>query len=254
MTSEPTLDATNCRCVCYAVHVRRYFAGRCWALAVAVAAAMVTYAIGLEVAGRFTRVMGRAAMAGAGAEVLVVRTNADVVRAWHARGVRGRVVVDFGRFLHFVEDETIPAEAMAAPGRGRVADAALLAAAGPRNYLRIAAELDIARRVEFVSPPAALDARLSSIGRAQADLPLDIDDGPLARELDAAPPAVSEPVLVDVNASWFDEGEPALLVAELRTARMSSDLVTVSLAEDSTDVSDRARERARAFAHAIGSP
>ncbi len=231
----------------------RYRGGRHWSLAAAVTAATVSCAFGLEAAGRFARVVGRAAAPGAGAEVLVIRTNADVVRTWRTRGLRGRVVLHFGRFLHFVEDEVIPVEGMAAPGHGRAVDAALLTEAGPRNYLRIAAELDIARRVEFVSPPAALGARLSSIGRAQADLPLDIDDGPQARELDAAPPAVSEPVLVDVNASWFDEGDPTRLVAELRTARISSDLVTVSLAEDSADVSDRARERARAFARAIAS-
>ncbi len=232
---------------------RRQLPGKRWVLAAVAVASTVSCVFGLEAAGRFTRVFGRAAFVGSGAEVLVVPTNGDVVRAWRARRLRGRVVVHFGRFLHFVEDEPIPVEAVAAPGRGGVEDTLLLAEAGPRNHLRIASELDIARRVEFVSPPAALGARLSSIGRARADLPLAIDAGPEARELRAAPPRLSEPVLVDVNASWFDEGEPAALESELRTAQISSDLITVSLAEDNPDVSDRARESARAFARAIAS-
>jgi len=215
-----------------------------------VTAGSVACALGLAAAGRSARVAGRAAAVGAGAEVLVFHTNADVLRAWRARGLRGRVVVHFGRFLHFVHDEERP-DAAPERGRGAAADAALLAAAGPRNHLRVAAELGVARRVAFVSPPGALDARLSAIGRSRADLPLDIDDGPHPRELRADPPAAGEPVLLEVNASWFDEGEPGALAEALRAARLRSDLVAVSLAEDSPDVSDGARERARAFARAI---
>ena len=87
-------------------------------------------------------------------------------------------------------------------------DAALLAAAGPRNHLWVAAELGIARHVWFVSPPAALSARLATLDRARADLPIRIDAQAHPRELDGRAPVCDEAVLLDVNASWFDEGEP----------------------------------------------
>jgi len=51
-----------------------------------------------------------------------------------------------------------------------------------------------------------------------------------------------------VNASWFDEATPEALLAALRDARLASDLVTLSLAEDAGDVSEHARDGLRRFA------
>src|SRR5512140_2970912 len=71
------------------------------ALAVALFSAVVPVA--LDAFGRSAR-RGCGAPPG-GSDTLLVRTDAETVRGWFERGCRGRTVVHFGRFLHYVDDE-----------------------------------------------------------------------------------------------------------------------------------------------------
>jgi len=171
-----------------------------------------------------------------------------VAQAWRSRGLRGRIVLHAGRFLHFIEDGVPVREAFAGTGSGRRMDAAFAAAAGPRSHLWVAAATGIARRVHYLIPPRALRERLATIPAQPSALPLAVDDEAHPRTVDGAPPRLSEPVLLDVNASWFDEAEGTELLALLREAGTTTDLVTLSLGEGNDDVSDGARERLRAFA------
>ena len=211
-----------------------------WRRAIALAAIAVLSGAALHLLGRARRVIGPGRpVSAAGAEVLLVRRNGAVLEAWRERGLRGRVVVHVGRFLHFVaeDDPAEPAAALHAPRH-----------AGARNHLRVAAETGIARRIVYVIPPAALAARLRAEGADPALPSLAFPAEAFPRAIAAAPPASDEPVLLDVNASWFDEATPEALLAALRDARLASDLVTLSLAEDAGDVSDRARDGLRRFA------
>jgi len=232
------------------VHVLN--AGR-WGAAAAVLAFASASAGGLHVAGRAGRTFVTAgAPVGPGPEVVLVRTNADAARAWHARGLRGRVVLHAGRFLHFVEESGSLLELSRGPGSGRAWERVLLEAAGPRNHLWVAAAGGVARSVRYLSPPAALRVRLGAIGKAGSTLPLAIPDRAFPRWIDEEAPRLAEPVLVDVNASWFDESGGEELLALLRRAGTTTDLVTLSLAEGNDDVSEAARARLRAFAASLG--
>src|SRR6266545_3636210 len=222
---------------------------RRWVAVAASVAALGATAGGLRAAGRASRTFRPAAPVGSsGPEVLLLRTNAAVARAWRSRGLRGRVVLHAGRFLHFVEDGAPAQEAFAGAGSGRRIDSAVAAAAGPRSHLWVAAATGIARRVHYLIPPRALSERLATIPAQPSALPLAVDDEAHPRTVDGAPPRLSEPVLLDVNASWFDEAEGTELLALLREAGTTTDLVTLSLGEGNDDVSDGARERLRAFA------
>jgi len=199
------------------------------ALGLVGAAAMAVTA--LHALGQARRVIGVARPASAPRlDSVLVRRNAAVLDAWRERGVRGRIVVHVGRFLHFVQEEPRP-------------DA--------RNYLLVAAETGIARRILYLSPPGTLEARLRTLGVDRASLPLALPSQVFPRTLLAELPASDEPVLLDVNASWFDEGAPEALMQTLRASRLRIDLVTLSLAEDADDVSDRARAGLRQFAAAL---
>ncbi|HET9555421.1 MAG TPA: hypothetical protein VFP50_20830 [Anaeromyxobacteraceae bacterium] len=182
--------------------------------------------------------------------VVVARTDAEVVAAWRARGYVGWTVVHAGRFLHFVDDEgsRLTRRTLTEAGTGPALDRLLEAAATPADYLWTAASLRVARRLFYVSPPGALRGRLAALGRAAEVLPLRIDAAAIPRTLDALPPSLDEPVLLDVNASWFDDADAGALREALRRARLRCGLVIVSLAEDAADVSPAARSAARAFA------
>jgi hypothetical protein len=224
------------------------------ALAAAIVACSGLIAIALQAEGIASRrAPGRPAADPGVAEIVLARTDNEVVRTWRSRGLRGRTVVHAGRFLHFVADEgrRLTLETLSSPGTGKDLDRLLVSGAGVLDYLWVTASLNVARRIYYVSPPLALETRLASMGDTRGALPLRIDEEATPRALDGSPPRIGEPVLLDVNASWFDESDGPALAAALRAAALRCDLVTISLAEDAADVSPRARNAARAFARAL---
>ncbi len=224
-----------------------------WVVAALVVTVAAASAVGLHALGRAVRPFGTASALGTpGPEILLVRTNGGAAVAWRSRGLRGRVVLHAGRFLHFVTEERAFRPMASGPGSGGDWAAAVFGGAGKRNHLWVAAVTGVARRVHYLSPPGALRERLQAIGRSGSALPLDIDERALPRTIDAAPPRLAEPVLLDVNASWFDESGGDELLVLLRAAGTTADVVTLSLAEGNEDVSDAARERVRAFAAKLG--
>ncbi len=130
-------------------------------------------------------------------------------------------------------------------------DDLLAARAAPANYLFVSASTGIARRLFYVSPPRSLRERLAALGATPAALPMRIDAEAIQRTLDGSPPVLDEPVLLDVDASWFDEGTGAELLERMAAAGLQIELVTLSLADDAADVSPTAREALRAFAEAL---
>jgi len=75
-----------------------------WRRAIALAIVAVLAGVALHLLGRSRRVIGRGRPIAA-AEVLLVHRNGAVLDAWRERGLRGRVVVHVGRFLHFVSED-----------------------------------------------------------------------------------------------------------------------------------------------------
>ena len=221
-------------------------------VALALAALLPLVALALGAVGRARRTVGPARPVEAGrTEVLLVARNADVAAAWATRGERGRVVLHAGRFLHFVPADPawLAAQAAAGAGSARAVDAAALAAADQRSYLWAAAEAGVARRIAYLVPPRTfarrLEASAAAPGGATAAGPRDAPW--LLRTASPAAPG-GEPVLLDVNASWFDEAGGDDLLRLLGEARVEADLVILSLAEDAPAVPEAARAALRAFA------
>jgi hypothetical protein len=223
-----------------------------WTAAAAIASLAVIAALHFVGTGR--RVAGPSAPIGSPAvRAVLVRTDADVLATWRAQGVQGRTMVHVGRFLHFVSEpgaRTVVAT-LDAPGRAGALDDVLTRQSGPRDYLWVAGSTGVARRILYVEPGSAIDRRLSDLGFDRAALPFPISSRAFPRTLLAELPRVDEPVLLDVNASWFDEGTAEELLAMLRGSALRADLVTLSLAEDADDVTAAARDRMRAFASAF---
>jgi hypothetical protein len=216
----------------------------------AIAAALAMHAVGLA-----TRSAPRGpGGASSGPEVVLVRSGREALALWHGRGLQGRILVHAGRFFHFVSDghEDAMRSTLLRPGMGADLDARLLATAGPRGYLFAAASTGIARRIEYVSPPATLEERLAAMDLAPAALPALLPSQAFPRRLRADLPGEGEPVLLELSASWFDDPRAPDLLALVRDARLPSDLVVVNLAEDAADVSEPARAAARDLAASLG--
>lgn len=220
-------------------------------LAAFVALASILVAVALQSVGRSSR-RGPAMSGGrpGAAEIVLARSDAEVVAAWRSRQLRGLTLVHAGRFLHFVEDDGVrlTRRTLTVPGTGAELDRLLAASAAPPNHLWVAASLGVVRRIFYVSPPRALEARLASLGVGPGSLPIRVDAETFPRNLHRSPPRLDEPVLLDVNASWFDESDATALLGALRASGLAVALATISLAEDAEDVSPAARDAARAFA------
>jgi hypothetical protein len=225
-----------------------------WGVVAAVTVVTLALLAGLEVAGRGARRMGPSApVARGGAEVALVRDGAEALGAWRSRGFQGRVVVHVGRFLHFVEPVEpgrLGRSELQRIGAGRIVVEEVARQVDDVGYLWAAAQAGVARRIAYVEPPGSFRARAAALEQA-GDGALDLQLRGFPREARLALPSVSEPVLLDVAASWFDEGTGEELSRMLEASGLRADLVTLNLLEGSADVSDAARGRLRAFAERI---
>lgn len=233
-------------------------ARRLWAFSIVIALVALAIFAALEVVARAARRIGTAGVVPSShAEVVLARNGAEVLGLWRARGVGGRIVVHVGRFLHFVEPEQaahLQQEVLTGVGTGRRLVADLAAMVRSENYLWTASETGVARTVLFTEPSASLLARASALDLALAEgEPLDLEYKAFPREAGTDLPRVGEPVLLDIGASYFDEGTGEALMDMLRRAGLRSDLVTLNLLEGNEDVSDSARARLRAFRLTIAS-
>ncbi len=210
-------------------------------VSLAIALALAGTALGLEGVGRSARAMGAARSLRDGRlEVHLVGDAAAVYRLWKEAGVRGRTLVQVGRFLHFVpaqDDDPFTGACTALPFAG--AEAKL----DNRNFLWVAGYAGVVRRAYYVVPPERFRKPAGTWDR------VDVEGFPL--RVSTRLPRLREPVLFDVHASYFEATDGAALLDELRASGLATDLVTMDLAQDSPDVSDRARDRLRAFARAL---
>lgn len=221
---------------------------RGWAAVAGLVAFSALTVGGVEVLGRTTRLYHGET------EILLVRSGRAALHAWRERRVQGRILVHAGRFLHFVDDDRDAAmrEALTATGRGKELDDLLERLAGPAKYLWVAASTGIVRQIVYVSPPEALDERLGKLGWTRAALPASIPWEVFPRTLEASFPRIDEQVILEICASWFDDPRATDPVGQILASGLHPDLIVVNLAEDAEDVSEPAREKARALAAALG--
>lgn len=222
-----------------------------------VLAALVTL-LGLDhagVAARHQETPHRAA--GAGSAVHLVRTNAELYRLWDQKQLRGRTVVHLGRFLHYIpvgtgsgSGYTVPRSRY--PLRVNPPHHFVPAEVDYRNILWVALNSGIARRTFNVIPVADFRERFEL--PASAGIPADVaeHDCALPRTITARLPRLSEPVVLNIDASYFAHTDPVQLAAQLRESGLAADLVTLCLSEDSPDVSAGERAAALQAARELG--
>ncbi len=231
------------------------------ALALALLAGCVLSFRALAEIGRAGRVHGepRPAVA-AGVAARTVRTSADVYAVLRRDGGRGRVIVSASRYLQFEDD---PGERF---WRGqqsfplRVGDLvpSFEREVGPRNRLWVAMRAGIAREIVHVVPPAVFPEKLAAAQEITNDVvsvgahEVTLHHWGSRRAITDAVPSVAEPVVLVVDASYFDLAAPEDLVRQLAAAATAADLVILDLAEDNPQVSARGRDALLAFAARIG--
>lgn len=211
-------------------------------------------------AGRSSRTIGPASAAGPDvSSIEVVGTSHDLYLTWKSGGEHGRRLVHASRFLHFVpafDDidfdgfDTFPIRVFDLPDRyeKRVT---------PQNLLWIALQTGIARRIHHLVPPDTLDEKLGQIGprpvgaRVRGRRILTHEHGSPRVVADAFPVA-PEPVLLSVDASYFEARDPGEFLEEMRRASLNADRIVLCRSEDNEEVGPEARARLDELAARLG--
>ena len=173
-----------------------------------------------------------------------VKRTADVYSLWQEHQVRGRIVVHLGRFLHFIE------AARFSEGPPQIATVADDHAHFPmrnisyRDFLWAAFQTDIAREIYTVLPPADFKEKIGATLRQNKIV---IYEFCSPRIFTTSLPSVAEPVLLNIDASFFASTDAAQLVNDLMKSGLKADIVTICLAEDNPDVTDPDRQKALDF-------
>jgi len=189
----------------------------------------------------------------------VVDNAVQQARAWRSAGVRGAVLVDATRDLGYLPaaEDLIPRRT-GWPVQSVDLPALWIGATDRSNAVWVAARTGLARTVHYVLPAAVLKERIR-VGRAQNYPGIAADGGSVfandegyVRYIDdelATP--VSQPAVLNIDASYFVQGTPAELSAQLGDSLRSFKVITVDRAEDATDVPEAARARADEMARII---
>jgi hypothetical protein len=191
-----------------------------------------------------------------GFPVHVARTTGDVYALWQEKKVHGRIVVHLGKFLHFMGAQITTGKSEPYPQITNVAQDHQyyrVEQASYRNFLWNAFQSNIARKIYNVLPPAVFMQRfeLKDIREAEKEIIEHFDasvvyDG-AQRTFTAKLPSIAEPVLLNIDASYFSSVDAAQLLDSLLKSGIRADLVTVCLAEDNPDVNDNERQQLRSF-------
>jgi hypothetical protein len=122
-----------------------------------------------------------------------------------------------------------------------------------RNFLWNAFQENIVRKIYNVIPQPEFSQRFGLQDAAPNPQPITekfaasgIYDG-AQRVFTPILPQITEPVLLNIDASFFASSSAELLIKSLTRSGLKSDLVTVCLSVDNPDVTEMERQRARDF-------
>lgn len=183
-------------------------------------------------------------------EISVIRSNAELYRYWKRLGIKGRVVVHAGRYLHFVPGKEGSSGYRATdsyPVMIRTAsDDEFEKSVTYANFLWAAVQTNMARKLYTLMPVDVFNLRFGS----DADYPesrtgviRDHDFG-APRIILTAAPEIKERVVLNIDASFLSSSNGRDVLEKLLGHEMKADVITFCLSGDSPDVTEDERTEA----------
>lgn len=201
----------------------------------------------------------RSAPAAAPAAVVVVDDSRQLLDAWTSAGLRGVVLLDATRDTSFawISPDSVPAPAVW-PVAPVDLQGVYQAGVSRDNVVWVGSKTGILRSVHYLMTPADFEAKVSggravgARGIAPDGQSVTANDEGYLRYLRASlPPKLGEPAVLNIDASYFIDGTPESLVAQLGDSLSDYRFVTVNRATDATDVPAPARLEADRMAEIL---
>lgn len=182
------------------------------------------------------------------APVYILDKTTDVYSLWERSGVKGRIVVNVSRYLHFIALDS------------KINDLVLKAAKGKidiineyekdlsyKNFLLTAMEKNMARQTYHVLPLGAFREKLDLF---QGGEDIFMNNKEIVthykgskRIMRSGIPRIEEPIILNIDASYFYSSDPEEFIKELKSSGLKIDMITFCLAKDNPEVADAERER-----------
>lgn len=209
--------------------------------------------------GLLSRIYSKAYdVAGNGVPVHILKEPSDVYSLWKRSGFRGRRAVHVGKHVHFLalEDKPRLESIMDSTLNSASQIAEYEGAINYKNFLRVAMLNNVVRQVDYMLPQDDVNKLRSQVQGNDPeaivkDKVIIVKHLGLNRNISDRLPATSEPVLINIDASYFAYSDPAEFVRQLRESGLTTDMITLCLSEGSPDVTDIERNRLRDFARML---
>lgn len=177
---------------------------------------------------------------------------------WKKSGYKGRVIVSLSRRLNFIESEEsalIPPASF--PVKVFNLATSIEAALDDKNFLFVSLLEGITREIIHIVPDRAFQekqrfAEKNGIAATNGKIKVPFRGSPRWIAPLSELKQITEPVLLYVNASFFEEIEPAALFNHLRDIGLKTDLVVLCRSFDDDEVTPLEREKLDAFARMMG--
>ncbi|MBI4710477.1 MAG: hypothetical protein HY806_05660 [Nitrospirae bacterium] len=190
--------------------------------------------------------------------ITLFKNSYEVDTFYKTRGVHGRVLVNFGRFLNFVgiENDDVFKNADSFPVKRLNIMEEYEKRLTARNFLWIAMQGNIIREIDYVLPDAVFEEKGRTAWNEQ-DVFKATPDRIIAHEwgsrriLSNHIPDIIEPVVLNIDASFFSNTDAVSLAQEIKKSALKADVVTLNLSEDNPDVTEKEREELRKFAELL---
>ncbi len=195
--------------------------------------------------------------------VSLFSTSHGVYNFYKTRGVHGRILVNFGRFMNFVEIEFVNIgddDAFKDMNNFPVKRYNIMERYEKyltnRNFLWLAMQGDIVREINYVLPDEVFKEKMR-VEVHDHDVFAITHDRIIAHEwgskriLSNHIPDIIEPVVLNIDASFFSNTDAAHLAQEIKKSALKADIVTLNLSEDNPDVTESEREELRKFAEML---
>ena len=188
-------------------------------------------------------------------QVHLVRDTAELYSLWKTQGYRGRILVHLGRHFHFVPVELNVGRG-ALPPDVQDDDKTLAyyeSRLDFRNALWIAMAANFFREIYYVLPPDIYREKVAQV-KGAGDIPVQGGDGirlvtlGLNRSISDRLPVVSEPVVLNVDASYLQSSDARTVVGQLRQKGLLPETISFCLSTGSPDVTDHERNQLRRLA------
>jgi hypothetical protein len=189
--------------------------------------------------------------------VYTSKNSADLLSFYKSQGFRGRLFVHIGNYLHFFG---LGNDIYRGNDRFPIKVFSLFDAYEERitvkNFLWVMMQGNIAREIYYLLPDAVFYKKMKT-ARAEGRNVSVTADRVVAnyygsrRVISHRLPDIKEPVLLNIDASYFESTEADGLMKELKSSGLRIDALTLSFAEDNPYVTDVARERLKVFAEEL---